>query len=106
MPEPQPTPQHATSSNHFLDTRSSPYLPSPLRAAGVPGTGGSNGPNISFSEFLNSPITAGPAPSSDGAVGRIQRGEKRNTNDDDSGLEDEISDDGTIDGDQSPTKMA
>ena len=44
LPEPQPTPQHDSSSNHFIYTRSSPYLPTPLRAAGVPGTGVSNGP--------------------------------------------------------------
>jgi hypothetical protein len=104
LPEPQPTPQHSSTSNHFLNTRSSPYLPTPLRAAGIPGTGVSNGPNVSFSEFLNSPMTAGPAPASDGAVGRIRRGEKRGA-DDDSGLDDESSDDeGTLDGNRSPTK--
>jgi hypothetical protein len=63
----------------------------------------SAGPNVSFSEFLNSPMTAGPGPASDGAVGRIRRGEKRRASDDDSA--DESSDDeGTIDGDRSPSK--
>lgn len=105
LPEPQATPQH-TSTNHFLNTRSSPFLPTPLRAAGVPGTGASNGPNVSFSDFLNSPMTAGPAPASDGAVRRIRRGDKRGAGDD-SGLDDESSDDeGTINGDRSPTKKA
>lgn len=104
LPEPQPTPQHASTSNHFLNTRSSPYLPTPLRAAGtVPGI--SNGPNVSFSEFLNSPMTAGPAPASDGAVGRIRRGVKRDVSDE-SGME-SSDDEGTIDGDdRSPTKKA
>jgi hypothetical protein len=58
---------------------------------------------VSFSEFLNSPMTTGPAPASDGAVERIRRGEKRGASDDDSG--DESSDDeGTIEGDTSPSK--
>jgi len=52
-------------------------------------------------------MTTGPALASDGAVGRIRRGEKRSANDDDSGLEDESSDDeGTIEADRSPTKKA
>lgn len=102
LPEPQPTPQHASTSSHFLNQRSSPYLPTPLRAAGIPGTGVSAGPNVSFSEFLNSPMTTGPGPASDGAVGRIRRGEKRRASDDSA---DESSDDeGTIDGDRSPSK--
>jgi hypothetical protein len=104
LPEPQPTPQH-TSTSHFLNPRSSPYLPTPLRAAGVPGSV-SAGPNVSFSEFLNSPMTAGPAPASDGAVGRIRRGEKRGVSDDDNGLDDSSDDEGTIDGDRSPSKKA
>jgi hypothetical protein len=105
LQEPQHTPQHTSTSNQFLYTRLSPYLPTPLRAAGVPGTGVSNGPNVSFSDFLNSPMTAGPAPSSDGAVGRIRRGEKRSASDDNGGLDEESSDDeGTIGGDRSPTK--
>ena len=105
VPDPQPTPQHASSTNHFLNTRSSPYLPTPLRGAGVPGSGMSTGPNVSFSEFLNSPMTAGPAPASDGAVGRIRRGEKRSASDD-SDLE-SSDDEGTIEGDNpSPTKKA
>jgi hypothetical protein len=57
----------------------------------------SNGPNVSFSEFLNSPLTAGPTLASDGAVGRIRRS-------DDGGLGDDSDDEGTIDGDGSPTK--
>ena len=57
---------------------------------------------MSFSEFLNSPMTTGPGPASDGAVGRIRRGEKRRASDDSA---DESSDDeGTIDGDRSPSK--
>lgn len=65
----------------------------------------STGPNVSFSEFLNSPMTAGPAPASDGAVGRIRRGEKRSASDD-SDLE-SSDDEGTIEGDNpSPTKKA
>jgi len=48
-------------------------------------------------------MTAGPGPASDGAVGRIRRWEKRRASDDDSA--DESSDDeGTIDGDRSPSK--
>lgn len=79
-------------------------MPTPLRAAGtVPGV--SNGPNVSFSEFLNSPMTAGPAPASDGVVGRIRRGEKRDVSDE-SGME-SSDDEGTVDGDdRSPTKKA
>jgi hypothetical protein len=101
-PEPQPTPQHNSSTNHFLNPRSSPYLPTPLRASGVPG-GVSTGPNVSFSEFLNSPMTTGPALASDGAVGR-RRGEKRSLgSDEESGLE-SSDDEGTIDGDRSPSK--
>jgi hypothetical protein len=58
---------------------------------------------VSFSEFLNSPMTTGPAPASDGAVGR-RRGEKRSLgSDEDSGLE-SSDDEGTIDGDRSPSK--
>jgi len=105
LPEPQPTPQHASTSAHFLNTRSSPYLPTPLRAAGVPGTGVAAGPNVSFSEFLNSPMTAGPGPASDGAVGRIRRGEKRRASDDESG-EESSDDEDTIDGNPSPSKKA
>jgi len=102
LPEPQPTPQHSTSS--YLNPRSSPYLPTPLRATGVPGTGVSTGPNVSFSEFLNSPMTAGPAPASDGAVPQsLRRGEKRRASEEE--LEDESDDEGTID-DRSPTKKA
>lgn len=49
-------------------------------------------------------MTTGPAPASDGAVGRIRRGQKRGA-DNDGGLDDESSDDeGTIDGHRSPTK--
>ena len=97
-----------STSNPFIYTRSSPYIPTPLRAAGVPGTGVSNGPNVSFSEYLNSPTSTGPALASDGAVGRIRRGEKRSGSDNDNGLEDESSDDdeGTIDAERSPTKKA
>ena len=103
IPDPQPTPQHASTSNHFLGTRSSPYLPTPLRAAGVPGSAMSTtGPNVSFSEFLNSPMTTGPAPASDGAVSRNRRGEKRAASED-SDLE-TSDDEGTIEGDRSPSK--
>jgi hypothetical protein len=101
VPEPQPTPQHASTSSNFLNPRSSPYLPTPLRASGVPGTGESSGPNVSFSEFLNSPMTGGPLPSSDGALARFRRGEKRSANDDECESSD---DEGTIDGNQSPSK--
>jgi hypothetical protein len=51
-------------------------------------------------------MTAGPAPASDGAVGRIRRGEKRGVSDDDNGLDDSSDDEGTIDGDRSPSKKA
>jgi hypothetical protein len=104
VPDPQPTPQHAATSNHFLATRSSPFLPTPLRAAGIPGSAMSTtGPNVSFSEFLNSPMTAGPAPASDGAVSRNRRGEKRPASEE-SDLE-SSDDEGTIEGDDpSPTK--
>jgi len=48
-------------------------------------------------------MTAGPAPASDGAVGRIRRGEKRDVSDD-SDME-SSDDEGTVDGDnRSPTK--
>ena len=104
MPEPQPTPKHASTSTHFLNTRSSPYLPTPLRAAGVPGTGVSAGPNVSFSEFLNSPLTTGPTPASDGAVGRIRRGEKRRASDD--SVEESSDEEGTIEMNPSPSRKA
>ena len=65
----------------------------------------SAGPNVSFSEFLNSPMTAGPGPASDGAVGRIRRGEKRRASDDESG-EESSDDEDTIDGNPSPSKKA
>lgn len=104
LPEPQPTPQHASTSTHFLAQRSSPYLPTPLRAAGVPGqVGMTNAPNVSFSEFLNSPMTTGPAPASDGAVGRIRRGEKRSA--DDESLDESSDDDDTMEVNRSPTKQ-
>jgi hypothetical protein len=61
-----------------------------------------NAPNVSFSEFLNSPMTTGPGPASDGAVGRIRRGEKRSA--DDESLE-ESSDDDTMEVNRSPTKQ-
>lgn len=64
----------------------------------------SAGPNVSFSEFLNSPMTAGPGPASDGAVGRIRRGEKRRASDDDDSADESSDDEGTIDGDPSPSK--
>ena len=92
VPEPQPTPQHASTSNPFLNQRSSPYLPTPLRAAGLSGQG-SSGPNVSFSEYLNSPLTTGPVPASDGAAERIRRVGKRPAEDSDD------SDDETVEGD-------
>ena len=103
LPEPQPTPQHSTSS--YLNPRSSPYMPTPLRGSGVHGTGVSTGPNVSFSEFLNSPMTAGPAPASDGGAvpQSLRRGEKRRASEDD--LEEDSDDEGTIE-DRSPTKKA
>ena len=105
LAEPQPTPQHTSTSTHFANTRSSPYLPTPLRAAGLPGVGGTNAPNVSFSEFLNSPMTTGPAPASDGAVGRIRRKAKRSA-DHHGSLEDELSDDDDMmDTNRSPTKL-
>ena len=105
LPEPQPTPRHTSTSTHFLNTRSSPYLPTPLRAAGLPGPGVTNAPNVSFSEFLNSPMTTGPAPASDGAVRRIRRRAKRSA-DNDGSLEDELSDDDDMmDMSRSPTKL-
>ena len=57
---------------------------------------------MSFSEFLNSPMTTGPAPASDGAVSRNRRGEKRAASED-SDLE-TSDDEGTIEGDRSPSK--
>jgi len=105
LPDPQPTPQHTSASTHFLNTRSSPYLPTPLRAAGLPGAGLTNAPNVSFSEFLNSPTTTGPAPASDGAVGRSRRGTKRSVDDDGSPEDQSSDDDDIMDTSRSPTKQ-
>ena len=51
-------------------------------------------------------MTTGPTPASDGAVGRISRVVKRGVNGDGIELDESSDDEGTIDGDRSPTKKA